>query len=77
MYAKLCGEAVVERAIDILKKEILLDAVNLGVTHLGELDASFVSSALLIQIHCTKTSCLTDLIQLDLEYLRAHLWDIR
>ena len=46
MYANVYGTPGVERAIELLKKEIFLDAVNLGVTDLKELDASYVSSSL-------------------------------
>ena len=43
MYANLYGTAGVERAIDILKREIFLDAVNLSVNDIHKLNSSYVS----------------------------------
>lgn len=43
MYANIYGTAGVERAIELLKKEMFLDAVNLGVTDLKQLNSSHVS----------------------------------
>lgn len=42
MYANIYGQAGVERAISILKQEIVLDAVNLGVTDLRQLSSSWL-----------------------------------
>ena len=42
MYANLYGTAGVERAVELLRTEIYLDAVNLGLTRLGEIDASWL-----------------------------------
>lgn len=43
MYANTYGRNGVQRAIDIMKEEIALDAANLGVGDLKKLDASYVS----------------------------------
>ena len=43
LYANIYGTPGVERAIHLLKTEILLDAVNLGVTDLSQLNSSYVS----------------------------------
>ena len=43
MYANIYGTPGVERAIQLLKMEILLDAINLGVTDLSQLNSSYVS----------------------------------
>ena len=42
LYANIYGTAGVERAIKLLKDEILLDSINLGVTDLAKLDDSYV-----------------------------------
>lgn len=42
MYANIYGRAGVERAISILKQQIFLDAVNLGITDLRQLNASWL-----------------------------------
>lgn len=47
MYANVYGTAGVEKAISILKQEIFLDAVNLGVTDLKQINSSWVSDLLL------------------------------
>jgi isopentenyl diphosphate isomerase/L-lactate dehydrogenase-like FMN-dependent dehydrogenase len=47
LYANIYGTAGVERAIQLLKDEILLDAINLGVTDLKQLNASYVSVAII------------------------------
>lgn len=77
MYANLYGEPGVERAIDIMKRELLLDAVNLGVTDLKDLNADYVSFpptlARLIQyLQAVYASML--MLQLDLTYLRSNPW---
>jgi len=46
MYANIYGTPGVERAIELLKTEILHDAINLGVTDLSQLDDSYVSLSL-------------------------------
>jgi isopentenyl diphosphate isomerase/L-lactate dehydrogenase-like FMN-dependent dehydrogenase len=46
---KCLRHPVVERAIELLKTEILLDAINLGVTDLSQLNSSYVSFEPLIQ----------------------------
>lgn len=43
MYANVYGEAGVLRAIDILKREIAIDAGNLGVADLKQINSSYVS----------------------------------
>lgn len=43
MYANIYGTPGVERAIQLLKTEIILDAINLGVTDLSQLNSSYVS----------------------------------
>lgn len=43
MYANIYGQAGVERAIDLMKTEIILDAINLGVTDMAQLNSSWVS----------------------------------
>ena len=48
MYANVYGTPGVERAIEILKREIFLDAVNLGVNDIHALNSSYVS---LIPLH--------------------------
>lgn len=47
MYANIYGQAGVERAIELLRTEVLLDAINLGITDMGELNADWVSSSFL------------------------------
>ncbi|KAE9968532.1 hypothetical protein EG328_006018 [Venturia inaequalis] len=42
MYANVYGTAGVVRAIELLKREVALDAANLGVADLGRIDGSFV-----------------------------------
>ena len=42
MYASIYGKAGVERAIKLLKQEIMLDAVNLGITKLDQLNSSWL-----------------------------------
>ena len=42
MYANIYGTPGVEHAIELLKKEILLDAINLGVTDMKQLNASWL-----------------------------------
>lgn len=42
MYANVYGQAGVERAIELLKQEIMLDAVNLGITRLDQLNSSWL-----------------------------------
>lgn len=42
MYANLYGHAGVERAIDILKQEVFLGAVNLGIQDLSQLNSSWL-----------------------------------
>lgn len=44
MYANVFGVEGVTHAIRILKRQIAVDAANLGVTDLRKLDASYVSS---------------------------------
>jgi isopentenyl diphosphate isomerase/L-lactate dehydrogenase-like FMN-dependent dehydrogenase len=43
MYANCYGWEGVEKAIDLLKHEIAIDAANLGVGDLKKIDASYVS----------------------------------
>lgn len=43
MYSNVYGEAGVSRAIEILKKEIAMDAGNLGVADLKQINSSYVS----------------------------------
>ena len=43
MYANIYGQPGVEKAIELLKTEIVLDAINLGVTDLKQLNSSYVS----------------------------------
>ncbi|KJZ73009.1 hypothetical protein HIM_07581 [Hirsutella minnesotensis 3608] len=43
MYANVLGQPGVERAISILKREIAIDAGNLGVADLKAIDPSFVN----------------------------------
>lgn len=43
MYANIYGQAGVEKAIELLKTEMTLDAINLGVTDLKQLNSSWVS----------------------------------
>ena len=43
MYANIYGQAGVEKAIELLKTEITLDAINLGVTDMKQLNSSWVS----------------------------------
>jgi isopentenyl diphosphate isomerase/L-lactate dehydrogenase-like FMN-dependent dehydrogenase len=45
MYANVYGEEGVKRAIDIMTREIAIDAANLGVADLKKIDSSFVSPA--------------------------------
>lgn len=45
MYANVYGEAGVLHAINILKKEIAMDAGNLGVADLQQINSSYVSTA--------------------------------
>ncbi|KAF5003193.1 hypothetical protein FDECE_10261 [Fusarium decemcellulare] len=42
MYSNIFGADGVERVIDLLKREIAVDAANLGVGDLAEIDASYV-----------------------------------
>lgn len=49
MYANLYGTEGVRRAVELLKNEIFLDAVNLGITDLGQLDASWVSTDMFVR----------------------------
>jgi hypothetical protein len=44
MYANVYGEAGVARAIEIMKKEIAMDAGNLGVADLKQINSSYVSA---------------------------------
>lgn len=46
MYANAYGTEGVEKAIQLLKHEIAIDAANLGVGDLKKIDASYVSSDL-------------------------------
>lgn len=48
MYANLYGKEGVERAIELLKQEMYLDAVNLGLSDLNQLDISYVRILMLI-----------------------------
>ena len=73
LYANLYGTPGVNRAIELLKMEIFLDAVNLGITDLSQLNSSYVS---LSRSCFLQAQLLTRLAQLDLDYLRAHLWDM-
>ena len=43
MYANIYGTPGAERAIQLLRKEIFLDAVNLGITDMKQLNSSWVS----------------------------------
>ena len=43
MYANIYGQEGVQHAIELLRKEILLDAINLGITDMAELNADWVS----------------------------------
>ncbi|EGP83671.1 uncharacterized protein MYCGRDRAFT_76704 [Zymoseptoria tritici IPO323] len=43
MYANVYGEEGVKRAIDIMRREIYMDAANLGVADLKQINSSFVS----------------------------------
>lgn len=43
MYENIYGTPGVERAIQLHKKELFLDAVNLGITDLKQLNSSWVS----------------------------------
>ncbi|KAM5349906.1 hypothetical protein ACJ41O_006411 [Fusarium nematophilum] len=43
MYANVFGQEGVERAIELLKREIAVDAANLGVGDLKTIDASYVN----------------------------------
>ena len=52
MYANIYGQKGVERAIELLKTEIALDAINLGVTNLTQLNSSWVSRTIRC---CVKT----------------------
>lgn len=52
MYANVYGTAGVERAIEILKREIFLDAVNLGVDDIRKLNSSIVSHPLPAYVFC-------------------------
>lgn len=47
MYANIYGPQGVERAIELLKKEIYLDAVNLGISDLKQLNSSWVSNTVI------------------------------
>lgn len=42
LYANIYGQPGVERAINLLKQEIFLDAVNLGLTDLKQLNSSYL-----------------------------------
>ncbi|TQN65295.1 Cytochrome b2 [Colletotrichum shisoi] len=42
MFANIFGQEGVEKAIQIIKREVAMDAGNLGVADLKEIDASFV-----------------------------------
>lgn len=42
MYANIYGKEGVERAISILKQEVFLGAVNLGITNLSQLNSSWL-----------------------------------
>jgi isopentenyl diphosphate isomerase/L-lactate dehydrogenase-like FMN-dependent dehydrogenase len=44
MYANIYGEEGVKRAIDIMKREIAIDAANLGVADLKQINSSYVSA---------------------------------
>lgn len=55
MYANIYGQPGVEHAIELLKKEILLDAINLGVTDLKQLNASYVSLAEVFEVQHAKS----------------------
>ena len=44
MYANIYGTEGVEHAIHLLKSEIYLDAINLGLTQLSDLNSSYVST---------------------------------
>lgn len=48
MYSNTYGEAGVQRAIQLLKHEIAIDAGNLGVGDLKKIDASYVSAHMAI-----------------------------
>ena len=72
MYANLYGTDGVRRAIDLLKKEIFLDAVNLGITDLKQLNSSWVSK---IVLRLAVVHVLTVGLQLNLEYLRRNQWE--
>lgn len=52
MYANLYGTEGVEKMAQLMKKEILLDAVNLGVKSLDELDTSYVSVPITSSLTC-------------------------
>ena len=48
MYANIFGQEGVEKAIQIIKHEIAIDAGNLGVGDLQEIDPSYVSISSLL-----------------------------
>lgn len=72
MYANIYGTDGVRRAIELLKKEIFLDAVNLGITDLKQLNASWVSDR---TSELGFVSSLTSGLQLDLDYFRRNQWE--
>jgi isopentenyl diphosphate isomerase/L-lactate dehydrogenase-like FMN-dependent dehydrogenase len=44
MYSNIFGQEGVERTIELLKREIAVDAANLGLGDLKEIDADYVST---------------------------------
>lgn len=44
MYSNVFGQEGVERAIELMKKELAVDGANLGVGDLKKIDASYVSA---------------------------------
>lgn len=74
MYAKVYGQPGVERAIERLKMEVLLNAVNLGVTDLGQLNEGYVRVTLATIYHSQGKNANT--MKLDLSYVRKHGWDM-
>lgn len=56
MYANVFGQEGVEKAIEMLKHEIAIDAGNLGVGDLSKIDTSYVSVSLQLQSSLTLTN---------------------
>jgi isopentenyl diphosphate isomerase/L-lactate dehydrogenase-like FMN-dependent dehydrogenase len=79
MYANIYGTPGVEKAIEILKKEIFLDAVNLGINDIQSLNSSCVSHPRPSPLSCRRRRSgepMLILEQLALDYVRSHLWDM-